>query len=292
MLLAAGCSITLAVWIPRAFAQTRPAFEVATVKPAIPVDQAQEMAAGQVSRQGPHYAAGRAEYIDMRLKDLILIAWSVKSDQIVGPAWLATQRFDIVAKLPDGTSGSDAPAMLRTLLEDRFGLILHHAGAQRSVLGLVVGKEGPKLTASSGVPHAIDQRAPLNPGEVQMEGPGGLIRVTNTRASSVMNMGANGIARLSANMTTQTQHLECSMITMAGFAGMLMKLPGGSTQMPIVDMTEIKGYYDVTLDVAPDTSGNSSINTALSTLGLKLEPRKTTVDQLVIDRINANPTEN
>ena len=144
-----------AAWIPLAFSQTRSAFEVATVKPATPVDQAQEIAsvqAGQTPRRGPHYAPGRAEYTDMRLKDLIVIAYSVKSDQIVGPDWLATERFDVVAKLPQGTSRNDAPAMLRASARTVSGLTLHHADAQRSVLILVVAKGGPKLISFGSAP--------------------------------------------------------------------------------------------------------------------------------------------
>ena len=35
---------------------------------------------------------------------------------------MSTERFDIEAKMPDGASKDDAPAMLRTLLEERFRL--------------------------------------------------------------------------------------------------------------------------------------------------------------------------
>jgi len=35
---------------------------------------------------------------------------------------MASQRFDIFAKLPDGASKDDVPQMLQALLEDRFKL--------------------------------------------------------------------------------------------------------------------------------------------------------------------------
>jgi len=44
--------------------------------------------------------------------------------------------------------------MLRTLLEDRFKLVVHRETKDQSVLAMVVGKGGPKLTESSGATPA------------------------------------------------------------------------------------------------------------------------------------------
>lgn len=78
-------------------------------------------------------------------------AYGVKPYQITGPDWLATMRFDIVAKMPEG-SKKDAPKMLQALLEERFKLTTHRASAEHPVLALVVGKGGPKLKASAEKP--------------------------------------------------------------------------------------------------------------------------------------------
>ena len=113
------------------FGQTAPsnlAFEVATVKPSPTPDMAKvwaEVRAGKMPRFGAHVDAARAEYIFMSLKDLIAAAYKVKLYQITGPAWLPTERFDIVAKMPEGASKDDAPKMLLSLLEERFKLVAH-----------------------------------------------------------------------------------------------------------------------------------------------------------------------
>ena len=86
-------------------APAAPAFEVATVKPSPPMDMAKvaaDMQAGKMPRVGPHVTASEAEYSYMTLKDLIAVAYRAKPYQITGPDWLASERFDIVAKcLPE-----------------------------------------------------------------------------------------------------------------------------------------------------------------------------------------------
>jgi len=79
--------------------------------------------------------------------------------------------------------------MLQTLLEDRFKLSTHRASAEHPVLALVVGKGGPKLKASAEKPVAIDESAPLKPGESKMEGSDGAVRVKvdMTTGSSVID---------------------------------------------------------------------------------------------------------
>ena len=132
-------------------AQTKPTFEVASIRPAAPLDRAKLMAAiqnGETPRLGARVDGARAEYIYVTLQDLILMAYNVKPYQITGPDWLASQRFDIFAKLPNGASKDDAPRMLQALLEDRFKMALHRESREHPMLALVVGKEGPKMKAS------------------------------------------------------------------------------------------------------------------------------------------------
>ena len=115
-------AVGLLLTINAAFGRTPPgnvAFEVATVKPSPPLDfakLAQEVRAGKMPRLGAHISNSQAEYIYMTLKELIATAYDVKEYQISGPSWLGSERFDIVAKIPDGASKDDAPKMLQSLL--------------------------------------------------------------------------------------------------------------------------------------------------------------------------------
>lgn len=316
-------------------AQGKPAFEVASVRLSAPLDMATlaaQMQAGKLPRFGAHVDGLRAEYNYMSLRDLIANAYGVKPYQVTGPAWMGSERFDIVAKLPEGAQKEDAPAMLQALLEERFGLSAHKDKQEHPVLALVVGKDGPKLKDAAAPAEAIAEDAPLKPGEFKMDGPDGPIRVTrNADGTTTMNMGAKGTITQKVDMQTQTMHMESSTVTMSGFADMLTNLMqmGGAGGNQVVDMTGLKGNYQVALDFsmadliamvrerarelgmalpgAPasggatdglpasgvsDPAGRSSVYASVEKLGLRLESRKAPVEQVVVDKLEKSPTEN
>ncbi len=313
------------------FAQSKPSFEVATVKPSAPMDQAAMMAALQHGGKMPFGVDidnKRAEYRYLDLKTLLTYAYGVKPYQITGPDWMSSTRFDIVAKLPDGSTKDDAPKMLQSLLEERFALRVHRTTAEHPVLALIPGKGGPKLKPSAGTPVPIDESAPLGPGEMRMDGPDGPMRgrVDLTTMSSVLDMGLKGKMAYKMNPATQSFHIDLMMVTMTGFADMMTQLMtqmgGGTGGRQIVDMTEIKGNYDAAVEISmaemmamaraggidtpgaaggatggPATAsdpgaGGTSIADALQSMGLKLESRKAMVEQLIVDHIEKTPTEN
>src|SRR6185295_10343864 len=248
----------LALTAIAALAQTKPAFEVATIKPAPLMDMAKAAAALQAGGKmpiGANVEFLRAEYLGLDLRSLMSYAYGVKPYQITGPDWMSTTRFDIIAKMPEGSKKEDAPKMLQTLLEERFKLTTHRTSAEHPVLALVAGKGGPKLKASSETPVAIDESAPLKPGELKMDSSDGPVRVKvdMTTGSSVIDMGLKGKMSYRLNPATQTFHIDFSMTTMAGFADMITQLfaqLGGTGGRQVVDMTGIKGNYDASIDLS------------------------------------------
>jgi uncharacterized protein (TIGR03435 family) len=326
-------TIGLALTAIAAFAQTKLAFEVATIKPSPPMDMTKIAAALQAGGKmpiGANVEFLRAEYKYLDLRSLMTLAYGVKPYQITGPDWMSTTRFDIVGKMPEGSKKEDAPQMLQTLLEERFKLTTHRASAEHPVLALVVGKGGPKLKASVEKPVAIDESAPLKPGELKMDGSDGPVRikVDMTTGGSIIDMGLQGKMSFRLNPATQTMHVDFSMTTMGGFANMITQLfeqLGGTGGRQVVDMTGIKGNYDATVElslmemvamakaagadipagapgaaggrgdvsVASDPGGGgTSPADAVQSMGLKLESRKAMVDQLIVDHIEKTPTEN
>ncbi len=319
--------------LPGQAAPPKLAFDVATIKPSAPLDRAKLAAdaqAGKMPRLGPHINNSRADYIYMPLKDLIATAYKVKNYQVDGPQWLASERFDVEGTLPEGASKDDAPAMLRTLLEDRFKLTAHRDTAEHKVLALLPGKGGPKLKESIATPQPIDENAPLKPGEMMMDGPDGPIRMTRNHDGTVtFNLGAKGTMTQKVDAQNQGLRIDSSMVTMAGFADTLSAIfsPMGGEQ--VVDMTGLKGNYELSVEIsfadimalaraqgfspppapgggpagggaanagpaaaASDPGGGTSVYGSVAQMGLKLEERKAQVTQLVIDHIEKTPTEN
>jgi uncharacterized protein (TIGR03435 family) len=139
--------------VPAQTAPGRLAFEVASVKPSPPpespmaemVMRAQEnskesMPVGMIPLKGMTVSLQKRS-----LRSLIAAAYRVRMSQVSGPGWIAELRFDIEAKLPEGSSTKTVNEMLQTLLEDRFALKVRRETRSVSGFALLVGKDGPRL---------------------------------------------------------------------------------------------------------------------------------------------------
>jgi uncharacterized protein (TIGR03435 family) len=244
--------------------EPRPAFEVVSIKPL----------EHSVPLQGrPPSDPGRVTYPNATLTNLIMRAYDVKNYQISGLPSPDTKFYNVVAKIPDGASQEQVPAMLQTLLAERFGLKVHWETQTQPVYALIVSKGGPKL-------KRFDETVPLT-------GPDG------KPISSAFSFSTSG-------------HLEFRRTTMAQFARVL----SGQLGRPVLDMTEIDGYFDIVVDANPadldglqklfpdagnpgqESAAAASIFTAVQALGLKLESRKEPIRHLIVDSALKVPTEN
>jgi uncharacterized protein (TIGR03435 family) len=302
------CGIGAGLVLAGAALGQTPAFEVASVKPAAPLDRSQ-MLSGQM-HVGMKVDAARVDIGSMSVAELIRIAYRVKAYQVSGPDWMASERFDVLAKLPEGASSAQVPEMLQALLAERFKLTMHRESKEHAVYALVVGKNGPKLKESAPDADAPAATNDANP-QVRISGRGENTQVTISGGqigTAHMSMGPNG-----------TMHLEAPRIGMAAFADTLSRF----FDRPVVDLTELKGTYQLALDLsmedlrtaaltmgimgpgmgagrgavrppadAASDPGGLSIFAAVQQLGLKLEPRKVPIDFVVIDRLEKAPTEN
>lgn len=145
-----------------AFAQTPPppplAFEVASIKPAGPLDPT-AIAQGKI-HIGMKVDGAICDIGSFSLKDLIRTAYEVKDYQITGADSLGSpldaQRFNIQATMPEGATEKQVPQMLQTLLAERFKLVVRRETKEQSIYALVVAKGGPKLKESEPDPPAPD----------------------------------------------------------------------------------------------------------------------------------------
>ncbi len=127
-------------------------------------------------------------------------------------------------------------------------------------------------------------------------------RSTKTFSVYGLVIGKNGIKFKqvpdidSHNQHSSNTHYEGLCVSMANFAEFLSH----RVELPVLDMTGLKGYYDLKLNWDPEPKADSpdlpagiSLPIALQDqLGLKLEARKAPIEILIVDRIRKVPTEN
>lgn len=277
---AIGLSLSGLVWLcaggltatttPLLFGQANtalqlPAFEVAAIKP------------NKSGGGGSHssFDGIRLTATNISVKSLIQYnGYGIPGPQILGgPSWVASDRFDIEAKVDEATAeriktlSRDQESLLdrqlvQQLLADRFKLAVHFEKKDLPVYALVVARGGPKLTASKDP----DKGTSTSSGNAQM-----------TATSITMEK--------LAQVLTQNLAMELGRV--------------------VIDKTGIEGKYDVKLTWSPENNSagitnasneasppGPSIFTALKEqLGLKLESTKGPVESLVIDHIE-QPSEN
>ena len=311
-----------------------PAFDVASIKPAPPLDPA-KIKAGTM-HIGMSIDKALVDIGSLSLADLIRIAYKLKQYQLVGPDWMGAQRFDIMAKMPEGGTKEQVPQMLQALLAERFKLTIHRDSKEHSVYALVVGKNGPKMKEAEPDPVvAAAAPAAANPDGDAPPAPPGSGGMVLGKGDSQVRMKPNSdgkgmtvsnaqfgqmkIAMIEGGM----MRMEFSKMKMEALAEMLSRF----ADHPVIDMTELKGNYQVTLDLsmeemqavgraaaasagimmpgpppgretgkapgdAASTPSANSIFAAMQQLGLKLESRKAPVETVVVDHVEKAPTEN
>jgi uncharacterized protein (TIGR03435 family) len=123
---------------PQAPGVDRPAFEVASVKLHPP-----QRGPLSVTRSAEN---GKINYLNVTLKGCIRAAYGLQGYQISGgPEWLASERYDIVAKAAGRATEEQMMPMLQTLLADRFKLVVRRESKDLPINDLVVAKNGPKI---------------------------------------------------------------------------------------------------------------------------------------------------
>ena len=194
---------------------------------------------------------------------------------------------------------------------------------------LVVGKGGSKLKEADPDPDPATavEAAPTKGTQTFTMGTAGgqtTVRMAQGGGGAVVTTGGpGGMGAARVEMGSDgMMHMELKKITMAAFSEMITRF----VDKPVMDQTELKGNYKVTLDLAmsdmmgaaraagagmgiamggPISAGGAaggageasdpsggSIFQSVQKMGLKLEPKKAPVEILVVDHLDKKPTEN
>lgn len=195
-------------------------FDAASLKPAASGQSAVVPLRGGPGSADPGLVTARG----IQLRSLLQRAYQLKADQVLGPDWIGSERYDLSAKVPAGATKEQVDAMLQNLLMERFHLTLHHEARTFSGYQLGVAKNGAKL-----------------------------------REAEAPAAGGRGC---SCNIGGGHAHVACRGESMADFADVLgtltSRLSPGLPLPPdhVVDRTDLTRVYDFTLDYGVSTGAD------------------------------------
>lgn len=287
--------LLLLTFLTVAYTEGSSSFEVASIKPA-PMTKPGGGCWGGPGTKDP----GRWTCENASLLYLVRMVFDLRLYQLQG---LSAGNdlllfFNITANIPENSTKEQFRQMQQNLLIERFGLKFHREEKEMQGYELVIAKNGPKFKEPepSKNPAAIAQnsgagskdRFPFTPGR------DGLPIIPKSVTGYWMSSGG-----------WRGQFVRTTLDKMALFFS-------GQTGKPVTDSTGLKGEYDLSLEWTPEALGNiatppgpqgteptasepsfPNLFTALQEqLGLKLQPKKVTVEIFVIDHIERTPTEN
>jgi bla regulator protein blaR1 len=262
---------------PRVLPGSAPAFEVASIKP----NRSGSLGIGIDIPGGDRFTA-----TNVPLRELIRFAYDVQDVRLIGgPDWIRSERFDVVAKA-EGRVGAWTPAgppmplllMVRTLLSDRFGLVVHPETRELPIYALTIARDdrkfGPELRAST-----LDcERQPAGP--------------PAPRPGAAVDQPTCGMRIAPGQMVIGGASMERLATVLSQFV-----------QRPVIDRTKLGGTFDFRLSWTPerlspgppppgaplvpavDPNGPTLFTALQEQLGLKLESQQAPLDVLVIDRV-------
>jgi uncharacterized protein (TIGR03435 family) len=241
----------------------QPKFEIADVHSSTTLR-------GYVQSFGGVVREGRYINREATMLALIKAAYGVSDDDISGgPGWVSYDLFDIIARVPEGTTPATADLMLQSLLSERFGLVVRRDIRPVPRYVLTAGKSGSKL--KRGDPSAASDCKPISrPGPEP--------------------------ANISA---TPNVKVACRNLTGAAIAENLRQMAGGYLDHDVVDSTGLEGSWDFDLEWTPRAAltakGADGISVFMAVekqLGLKLDQQNVPMPALFIEKVNRRPTPN
>ena len=226
----------------------------------------------EVSAVGTHIARGSVDFNRVRMFTMMRRAYGVQEYQIPHAAWM-DRVYSGRATFPERTPLDQVPAMVRAMLEERFGLRAHIETKvvkvwllEQAPGGAKLAKPSGKALGVSGVPFGVEL--------------GGAERMGNSNPDKEWLLMSKG--------------------TMRTFCILLSK----EAKRPVLDRTGLDGEYDVNVEVAnayprqiPPPSMTPLppavhiedpplvLGPALKQLGLKFRESREPVESLFIDAV-------
>ena len=130
---------------------------------------------------------------NISVQQLIVRAYDVRDFQIAGgPGWMASDRFDVDAKVESGRDVTPelVGLMLQDLLADRFQLKAHQQKRELPAYELTIGKNGHKMRPAATTTAVAPTKVPTDSFDPATMPPPGSLRMTGNghMAASAMSL--------------------------------------------------------------------------------------------------------
>jgi uncharacterized protein (TIGR03435 family) len=211
---------------------------------------------------GLNVAHNRIKVINSSLKFCVQVAWNVKDFQVAGASgWMDGEHYDIDAVAAEPFKKDEYRVMLKALLADRFGLVVHSETQDKPGYALVVGKNGPKLSPAKEEQGIMFSGTPAGD------------RTLKATSATMKQLASALSFPLSAIVVDQT-----------GIEGQFDLFIQWT---PDPNEPRMNKSREPTPPLPPDTVPGPTLFTVLQEkLGLKLESRKVPVEVIVIEHAN------
>jgi uncharacterized protein (TIGR03435 family) len=243
-----------------------PTFEVATIKAARPdtlPTKMMDQTANEIRFRGGPLSRTPDEFEarGVTLRMLVAHAYAVPPEQVLGPDWIGSQRFDAVARVPARATAESFLEMQQQLLAERFHLVLRREVKKLSAYRLTVSKEGHKLMP------------PIKRNYATAEETQAAMRQAVATAKPMPPGASNRVGLADANLDEIAARLAAN------------------TDCPVKNATGLKGNYSFHLDWSPKDADGFR-DAIKDQLGLLLDIANVDLDVLVVEQASKVPLDN
>lgn len=219
-----------------------PSFEVASVRRMPPVGPGGAVSIRMGGLQGNRWSADGVTLL-MLIRSAYGQRYAMQGQIVGGPSWVETDRFAVTAVADGVPTQEDAQAMLRTLLAERFKLVVREEKREMAVYALTIADADQKPVGQL-TPVDVDCEAMMEArrrGEVPPTAPPAPDGAVPP-CSTMMMMGAQGMMRIRSGGATIAQLAQ----TLSSAAG-----------RPVLDRTGLSGSFAYDLEFAREPGSSS-----------------------------------
>jgi uncharacterized protein (TIGR03435 family) len=222
-----------------------PDWDVVTVKPSDPASQ-----------YGGYQVEGRDVLIRRKtVQSMLLYAYTLHKSQLGDvPDWVRTELWDAkgYADAAGQPNREQMQSLVRKLLKERFGLVMHMEQHEASIYMLTVARGGARMAISKGDPNGLSNE--------------------NDRENGGL----------------ETMHAE--NLSMSELSGLLMRIALDRPAVDMTDLKgrydfELRWTTDDAVASASADAPPGLFTAIQEQLGLRLEPVKAMADVLIVDKV-------